>query len=154
MSFYRLLFVLSFITLTTMFSQAQQPTTTTVTFSQAQEDEICDGYIYFDTHRECLYEQQTIPTHYQYVTSDSVGEALVRASEKGKIDEVRSLLDAGVHVDSVDEFGNTALMQAARYNHSDIMALLVARGADPTLVNDDGETVSLIRALLQKDLDK
>ena len=69
---------------------------------------------------------------------------MVWASEEGDIDRVRLLLDAGVSVNSRDEFGNTALIQTARYDYSDIADLLRERGTDPYLRNNFGETTHQI----------
>ena len=118
-------------------------------FSQAQEDETCDySYLDFDSfgdnYIKCLYEQQIAPTNYQDFTPDLAGETLVWASEEGDIDRVRLLLDAGVSVNSRDEFGNTALIQTARYDYSDIADLLREQGADPYLRNNFGETTHQI----------
>jgi ankyrin repeat protein len=52
---------------------------------------------------------------------------------------VEYLLDAGAHVDDRDDRGRTALMIAAEGGHAEIAALLLARGADPSLKDKGGK---------------
>jgi ankyrin repeat protein len=52
---------------------------------------------------------------------------------------VEYLLDAGAHVDDRDDRGRTALMIAAEGGHAEIAALLLARGADPSLKDKAGK---------------
>ncbi|TMV10322.1 c-type cytochrome [Ruegeria sediminis] len=63
-------------------------------------------------------------------------ETLVRplyfASQRGRAEVVRYLLSLGAKPDSATDFG-TALGIAARNNHTEIVAALLAAGADPNL---------------------
>jgi ankyrin repeat protein len=52
---------------------------------------------------------------------------------------VEYLLDAGAHVDDRDDRGRTALMIAAEGGHAEVAALLLARGADPSLKDKAGK---------------
>jgi ankyrin repeat protein len=54
----------------------------------------------------------------------------------------RALLDAGAEVDARSHGGFTALQEAAENGDEDLMELLLARGADPTLTNDDGKSAA------------
>lgn len=54
------------------------------------------------------------------------------------------LLDNGAPVDKLASLGNTPLMQAARVGDQDAMVILLAGGADPSLINSDGETAQTI----------
>lgn len=53
-----------------------------------------------------------------------------RGAVVGDIGTVRTYLDAGVPVDEPCERGYTALHHAAWYGHSDLLSLLLARGAN------------------------
>ncbi len=74
--------------------------------------------------------------------SDKQGEtALMTASGVGNVDAVKTLLDHGAAVDARDPaFQQTALMVAIRENHPDVVALLVARGANVNLQTRTGPT--------------
>lgn len=56
---------------------------------------------------------------------------IIRAAEKGDVDEVRRLLDAGENVNAYDGLGLiTPLMAAAEKGHADVVRLLLDRKAD------------------------
>ena len=65
------------------------------------------------------------------------------ADEKVGQDEVvrlvTYLLDAGAHIDDRDARGRTALMIAAEGGRPDVVNLLLARGADPSLHDNAGK---------------
>ena len=56
---------------------------------------------------------------------------LIEAVVQGDIDTLRSLLVAGAEVDERNEYGHTALMEAASKARADIVRLLLEAGADP-----------------------
>ena len=56
------------------------------------------------------------------------------------VDVARVLLAAGADVNRRCEHGRTALHMAAAWGHADMVGLLLANGADPTLAEDDGLT--------------
>lgn len=60
---------------------------------------------------------------------------------------VEYLLDAEAHVDDRDARGRTALMIAAEGGHAEIAALLLARGADPSLKDKAGKRAADLTAL-------
>ena len=74
-------------------------------------------------------------------------EALLRAASAGNADTVRSLLASpDVDVNGIDDQGNTALMQAARFGHDDaVRALLIAK-ADVKIKNNEGKTALMLAA--------
>eukprot|EP01032_Pedospumella_encystans_P010089 gene10089-11821_t len=57
-------------------------------------------------------------------------EEFVKACMKADLRRVAALIEAGVHLDGIDEYGMTALMQAAWLGHVHVCALLLAAGAD------------------------
>ena len=56
------------------------------------------------------------------------------------LEEVRTLLEAGVNVDSRDATGRTALMAAAKHRRTEVAEVLLDHGADPALVDSRGWT--------------
>ncbi|MFN7114595.1 MAG: ankyrin repeat domain-containing protein [Alphaproteobacteria bacterium] len=80
---------------------------------------------------------------------------LFRAVERGDLAEVRKLIDDGAEIDSRSKSqgitssvmfrvpyaaGSTALHAAALLGHSQIAELLLEKGADPNIRNNDGHT--------------
>lgn len=65
---------------------------------------------------------------------------LIFASQNGKVEFVKILLENNADIDIADYSGNTALIEAIRYNHFDIAKLLADNGADLTIRNHAGET--------------
>jgi ankyrin len=73
--------------------------------------------------------------------------ALHHAASLRRAKTLEPLLDAGAPVDSRTLAGETPLHIAIREGHADTARLLIARGADETLANNNGETPeSLARA--------
>lgn len=65
---------------------------------------------------------------------------LLHAVHKAQPKSITALLDAGANPDGVDSYGTTPLMMAAGYGYTDIVKLLLARGANPRLSMHDGVT--------------
>ncbi|KAJ4126981.1 ankyrin repeat [Fusarium equiseti] len=68
---------------------------------------------------------------------DGLGKAALHYTDKVVIAEM--LLDAGAEIDAMDMAGVTALHTAAAYGDRDVLQLLLARGADSTLVDSSGQ---------------
>ena len=73
------------------------------------------------------------------------GTALIPAAERGHVDTVRTLIDAGVDVDHVNRLGWTALLEAIMLGDGSeryvrIVQLLVAGHANVNLADSNGET--------------
>lgn len=66
---------------------------------------------------------------------------LIDASFFGRISCVELLLEHGIDVDTKDGRGSTALLYATQRSHVDVINLLLKYGADPSVVNQDGETI-------------
>ena len=62
-------------------------------------------------------------------------------SERGHVEALRAWLSySGIHLDTKDSFGNTALHYAAWKNSdSQVMNFLLSKGADTTIPNNNGE---------------
>ncbi|XP_046558662.1 protein VAPYRIN-like [Haliotis rubra] len=64
---------------------------------------------------------------------------LYAACREGNLAEVKRILDTGrADVNCRDVDGRTPVMWAALWGHRDVVELLVSRGADVSLVDDDG----------------
>ncbi len=73
------------------------------------------------------------------------GTSLIPASERGHVDYVRRVLKTDIDVDHVNRLGWTALLEAVvlgdgGQDHQQIVDLLLAAGADPTIPDNDGVT--------------
>lgn len=58
----------------------------------------------------------------------------------GHLDAAEALVRRGADVDARHGHGGSALVEAATAGATDVLALLVAEGADPRVVDDDGVT--------------
>ncbi|KAI7808558.1 ankyrin repeat domain-containing protein 50 [Triplophysa rosa] len=61
-------------------------------------------------------------------------------------DSVRALLDSGINVNHTDPDGRTLLAAAAHAGLADVAALLLCRGADPSLNDNQGQTALTLAA--------
>lgn len=73
------------------------------------------------------------------------GTALIPACHHGHVDTVRLLLTTAIDVDHVNRLGWTALLEAVILGdggpaHAEIVRLLLARGANPSLADGQGTT--------------
>src|SRR5215213_11233702 len=74
-------------------------------------------------------------------------EALLRAASAGNADTVRTLLASpNVDVNGIDDQGNTALIQAARFGHNEVVTQLLIARADPKIKNQEGKTALAVAA--------
>ena len=63
------------------------------------------------------------------------------AAWQGDVKKVEELLNAGVDPNTRDnEHSSPALMSASYHGHTEIVKLLLDKGADPNIQNEDGET--------------
>ena len=65
---------------------------------------------------------------------------LLHAVHKGQPGSIAALLDAGADANGTDSYGTTPLMMAAGYGYTDIVRILLARGANPRLPTCEGIT--------------
>jgi ankyrin repeat protein len=54
------------------------------------------------------------------------------------------LLDAGADIDLQNDGGETALMYAAKYGRKEALRILLARGANPAIRDNDGRTAAAV----------
>ncbi len=77
----------------------------------------------------------------QPATTTPETEALLRAARSGNADTVKTLLaSSNVDVNGVDADGNTALIEAARFGHDDVVSALLIARADVNAKNKAGKT--------------
>lgn len=74
-------------------------------------------------------------------------EALLRAASAGNADTVKTLLvSPNVDINGIDDQGNTALIQAARFGHDEVVRDLLVARADVTVKNSEGKTALILAA--------
>ena len=79
------------------------------------------------------------------VTTTPETDALLRAARLGNADTVKSLLASpNVDVNGVDADGNTALIEAARFGHDDVVAALLIAKADVNAKNKHSKTALML----------
>jgi ankyrin repeat protein len=83
-------------------------------------------------------QESTMPN----IAPDDSSLALVTAAFKGDLTAVRSLLDHGTNPNARDMYAHTALMHAAQMDRDEIIELLLDRGADISLTDDEGLTAT------------
>lgn len=65
---------------------------------------------------------------------------MVEAAFDGEFDTVKSFLDKGYHVESMDARKHTSLSEAASQGHMDLVQFLLEIGANPNALNDTGRS--------------
>ncbi len=74
-------------------------------------------------------------------------DALLRAARIGNADTVKSLLvSPNVDVNGVDADGNTALIEAARFGHDEVVTALLLAKADVNARTREGKTALMLAA--------
>lgn len=73
------------------------------------------------------------------------GVSVIPASERGHVEYVRRVVRTGIDVDHVNDLGWTALLEAVILGdggprHQEIVRILLAAGADPSIADKDGVT--------------
>ena len=68
---------------------------------------------------------------------------LYLAAGEGRLDVVRYLLDRGADVNAREKMGDTALTEAAYYDHLDVVRELLFRGVDVNAIGDEGTALDI-----------
>lgn len=80
---------------------------------------------------------------------------LIAAVERGRMDNITILLDAGADVNKITGRGNTALLGAARIRNEEIVRYLIDQGADTSMVGwPDTLIVTAAKKFMKKVLDQ
>ena len=120
-------------------------------FGPADEDNIfCQSERYHDAlEKRASIRRRRIATYLRQAGASEPGMRelmLVKAAARGTLGEVEALIDTGAQVNQqVPNFG-TALLQASIQGHQEIVATLLAEGADPNLHNAIDSQVPIIQA--------
>jgi ankyrin repeat protein len=72
------------------------------------------------------------------------GLQLIRSSERGDVETIKSLLNEDVYIHAQDKEGRCALVAAAYRNHLEIADLLIAAGADVNMKDNTLQSAYLI----------
>ena len=67
-------------------------------------------------------------------------QRLLLAAQRGNIDIVNQLLQAGTSIESRNEIGETPLMLAVSFGKADMVQRLLEAGADTNARNEEGNT--------------
>ena len=67
-------------------------------------------------------------------------EDFINSARDGNISDVKKRLDDGVHVNSQNEYGFTALIWASAKGHKEICDLLITHGCNVDMQDKDGST--------------
>lgn len=76
----------------------------------------------------------------QAMVVGTAASQFLQAARGGQVKALQRLLAQGVAINTRDDKGNTALMLAVTHRQLNTVRILLDRGADPTLVNDEGLT--------------
>ena len=63
-------------------------------------------------------------------------EEFIRAAKLGNMHTIREFIRSDGNVNARDEYGNTALIEAVRSHRTEVIKLLLERGANPEIKND------------------
>lgn len=89
------------------------------------------------THRRGLTGYLAVFAFLFFAQVAAASDNLHKAARVGDLDRITVLLEAGANVNEANGEGQTALHQAANTNHAEVVAALLAAGADP-LVSGKG----------------
>lgn len=93
---------------------------------------------------EALLEEYSRIPEYTGIVLDSVEtlslfgtKPISVAAIRGIVSDVETLISAGANVNERGEHGYSPLHEAVAHGHLEVVKLLIRRGADPSLKNDD-----------------
>src|SRR4029450_2588492 len=70
----------------------------------------------------------------------AIAQEAIQRARQGDLDGLDALLTLGIPLDARTPSGDSLLMLAAYHGHHDMARMLIARGADPELRNDRGQS--------------
>jgi len=72
--------------------------------------------------------------------------SFVECAKKGDIEATKLFLDEGMDINAMNERGQTALIRAAEYQRTDVVTLLLGKGADVNIVGGRYARTALMEA--------
>jgi hypothetical protein len=91
---------------------------------------------YYQFIKETVSDEIAIKDYYDSVKSSSIQFA----AQDGDLELVKEFLRQGVPIEEEDNWGETALIRAARFNHFKVVEYLIEQGAKVNHQNDIGKT--------------
>jgi hypothetical protein len=82
-------------------------------------------------HTTSPISKHSIPTNENIVDNDEMIAIFMEEVLQGNTKKVKDLLKEGIEIDQVDAHGYTALMHASSHGHTEIVKILLAKGANP-----------------------
>ena len=121
-------------------------------------EEKADPDIFSESYAEPLFTAPNFATNLKILINSGtninnygIGRIpLSIAASRGLNDIINILLDAGANINAQGLYGYTALHEAICYNHIDTAIILLSRGADPNIANEDGYTLLLYPGINDK----
>ncbi len=83
-----------------------------------------------------IQPQANVRTH--TVRQETLDKPLLKAFKSNNVDELRRLINDGINVNVIDEFGMTPLHHAVRYGHANIVQVLLDNGVNVNAKNSFG----------------
>lgn len=113
-----------------------------------QLNNVCAGASFFTMSDDMLVKLLNDCMNYKgidllslSIQEDTTGEALIhKAAKKGSNALLNSLIYFGAPLDILDDAGQTPLIKAVYYNHTDAAKLLIDAGAQINIQDNNGET--------------
>jgi ankyrin repeat protein len=72
--------------------------------------------------------------------------SFVECAKKGDIEAIKLFLTEGIDINAFDENGRTALMRAAEYQRTEVVTLLLEKGADVGFIGERHQRTALMEA--------
>ncbi len=72
--------------------------------------------------------------------------SFVDSAKKGDVDAVKLFLAEGIDINAMNERGQTALMRSAEYQRTEVVTLLLGKGADVKFIGDRHTRTALMEA--------
>jgi ankyrin repeat protein len=81
-----------------------------------------------------------------HLFANDLDEKLIKASSNGQLNIVNEAIAAGANINGSDNYGNTPLIEAARWGRTQAVVLLLKNGADKKQINSKGATAAKVAA--------
>ena len=106
----------------------------------ALEQDMVDFYVFFEVAKSDALVLEAL----KHVAAVKGASLMLTAALIGSADAVRILIEAGVHKETMDDYGYTALMLAAENGQAQVIQTLIAMGANTEIKDSRGKTVLML----------